>query len=543
MKIISRKLITATIALSLVFVFGLAGLSPVSRAATTVSLGAADSFAVLAFSFVTATTPSVVGGDVGLSPAAGTFYTGLTTGQVAGTIYAVDATGPAGAAGNNPTLLTSATGALSSAYTAASQAPAGVGGGIVSADLGGQTLTPGVYQDNGAPASLAITGTLTLDGQGDPNAVFIFRSASTLTTASNSHVTLINGAQSCNVFWQVGSSATLGTGSDFKGTILATASITDNGGSTVEGRFLAMGGAVTLNNTTITKATCAAPGAVPVVSQGSGGVPPLIDLLKTPSPLALPLGGGLVTYTYYVTNIGTVPMRSVNLIDDRCPSQNMKFISSSKNNLLTAVDSNTYLAVNETWTYTCATNLSETTKNIAVVTGLANGVTAADTAVATVAVGLALPPPLIHVVKTPNIFLLPAGGGAVTYSYFVTNPGTAPLEDVSITDNKCTGLPGRVAGHPGDINKNGLLDFGETFYFTCATQIGQTTVNTAIAEGSANGLTAIDFAHATVVVSSPALPNTGLPTKQNTPWSAVLIAGAIMLALSSVAMVLNKRKI
>ena len=528
------------IALAVSFAFSLAG-PLVSVAATTVSLGTADSFAVLGFSAVTATTPSVVGGDVGLSPAAGTLYTGLTTGQVAGTIYAVDATGPAGAAGNNPGLLTSATGALSAAYTAAGQAPAGIGGGIVSANLGGQTLTPGVYQDNGAPNSLAITGTLILDGQGDPNAVFIFRSASTLITAANSHVTLINGAQACNVFWQVGSSATLGTGSDFKGTILATASITDNGGSTVEGRFLAMGGAVTLNNTTITKATCAAPGAVPVVSGGTGGVPPLIDLIKTPSPLTLPLGGGSVTYTYYVTNIGTVQMRSVNLADDRCSSQNMKFVSSSKNNLLKAVDSNTYIAVNETWTYTCTTDLKETTKNIAVVTGMANGVTAADTAVATVAVGLALPPPLIHVVKVPSAFLLSAGGGAVTYSYFVTNPGTAPLEDVSITDNKCTGLPGRVAGHPGDINKNGLLDPGETFYFTCATQIGQTTVNTAIAEGSANGLTAIDFAHATVIVSSPMLPNTGLPEDKNsTPLGMAILFG--ILALAGVSAVVIRKK-
>ena len=287
------------------------------------------------------------------------------------------------------------------------------------------------------------------------------------------------------------------------------------------------------------------PAGVTVTSSGgSGGVPPLIDLIKTPTPLTLPLGGGSVTYTYYVTNIGTVQMRSVNLTDNRCPSQNMKFVASSKNSLLTAVDSNTYLAVNETWTYTCATNLKETTKNIAVVTGMANGVTAADTAVATVAVGLALPPPLIHVVKVPSAFLLPAGGGAVTYSYFVTNPGTAPLHDVSIVDNKCTGLPGRVEGHPGDINKNNLLDPGETFYFTCATQIGQTTVNTAIAEGSANGLTAIDFAHATVVVSSPMLPNTGLPEDKNSvPLGTAILFGILTLAGVSAIAVRKKQTV
>jgi hypothetical protein len=125
----------------------------------------------------------------------------------------------------------------------------------VSGDLKGLTLTPGVYRSE---SSLGLTGTLTLDGQGDPNAVFIFQAPdSTLTTASNSRVNLINGAQACNVFWQVGSSATLGGstgGSFFAGNILALTSITINGGVTVDGRALARNGAVTLNNDTITAA-------------------------------------------------------------------------------------------------------------------------------------------------------------------------------------------------------------------------------------------------------------------------------------------------
>jgi hypothetical protein len=120
----------------------------------------------------------------------------------------------------------------------------------IPADIGGLTLGPGVYR---APVSLGITGTVTLDGGGDPNAVFIFQIPSTLTTASASVVRLINGAQACNVFWQVGSSATLGTGSTFAGNILALTSITVTTGTTIAGRALARGGAVTLDTNAITR--------------------------------------------------------------------------------------------------------------------------------------------------------------------------------------------------------------------------------------------------------------------------------------------------
>lgn len=231
------------------FVFGMSGLA---TAATTIPLGTADAFSVLAGSAITSTGPSLIIGDVGLSPSAGSNYAGLTTGQVTGTIYAVDATGPAGIAGNNAGLLTSAKGALVTAYTIASGA---VPVSTVPTELGGTVRQAGVYDS--VAGTFGITGTLTLDAQGDPDAVFIFKSASTLITASASNVTLINSAQACNVFWQVGSSATLGTGSDFKGNILALSSITDNGGSIIVGRLLARDAAVTLNNTNITKATCA----------------------------------------------------------------------------------------------------------------------------------------------------------------------------------------------------------------------------------------------------------------------------------------------
>ena len=242
-----------------------------AMAATKVNLGTADNFAILAGTAITNVPTSAITGDVGLSPAAGSSYTGLTAAQVTGTIYAVDGTGPAGSV-NNPALLTSAKTDLTAAYLdAAGQTTTGV----ISADLGGQTLTPGVYEDNDAPDSLSITGTLTLDALGDPNAVFIFKSGSTLTTANSSSIVLANGAQACNIFWQVTSSATLGTNSTFKGNILALTSITLTTGANVEGRVLARNGAVTLGANTITRATCAAAAATtpPATTTTTPGLP------------------------------------------------------------------------------------------------------------------------------------------------------------------------------------------------------------------------------------------------------------------------------
>ncbi|KKT89189.1 MAG: hypothetical protein UW89_C0002G0039 [Parcubacteria group bacterium GW2011_GWB1_45_10] len=169
-------------------------------------------------------------------------------------------------------------------------------------------------------------------------------------------------------------------------------------------------------------------------------------------------------------------------------------------------------------------------------TGQGNGITAIDTANATVVVSVPLTPPLIHLVKKPNVFVLPVGGGAVTYMYIVTNPGTEPLNNVSVIDNKCTGLPGRVVGHPGDLNQNNLLESNEAWSFTCQTNLTQTTTNTGTAEGSANGLTAIDYSLATVVVLSPqvlgiSFPNTGIaPGDNNIPWNIVI--PAVIFAVS-----------
>ena len=192
-----------------------------------VPLASAASFTILGGSTVTNTGLTVLHGDLGVSP--GTSITGFGPGVVKqGTIYAG---GPVAAQAQADL-------ATAYNYTVALQHPT-----ALPADIGGTTIPPGLYN---ALTTLGITGTATLDGQGNKNSIFIFQIPSTLTTAISSKVKLINKANACNVFWQVGSSATLNTGSKFRGTIMAAVSISVSSGVKVRGRLLAESGAVTL---------------------------------------------------------------------------------------------------------------------------------------------------------------------------------------------------------------------------------------------------------------------------------------------------------
>jgi hypothetical protein len=214
--------------------------APLARSADApVGLGTAAGFAVLAGSAVTNTGPSVISGSVGEAP--GSAVSGFPPGIVLNGTTQV-ANGVAVQAKSD--LVTGYNDAAGRSATA-----------TVSGDLAGRTLTPGVY---GAASTLGLSGQLTLDAQGDPNAVFIFQAGSSLIVGSGSQVNLIGGAQACDVYWQVGSSATIGTSSAFVGNILALTSITLNTGATLQGSALARNGAVTLDTNTITKATCAA---------------------------------------------------------------------------------------------------------------------------------------------------------------------------------------------------------------------------------------------------------------------------------------------
>lgn len=223
----------------------LAGAVQLVRGADPISLGTAQSFAVLGGSTVTNTGPSIITGDLGVSP--GSAITGFAPGIVTGTIHADDA------------VAMQAQDDLTTAYNAV--AGLALNTDLTDQDLGGLTLTPGVYF---FMTSAQLTGTLRLNGLGDPDAQFVFQIGSALTTASNAVVLPINSADGCRVYWQIGSSATLGTGTSFQGNILALASITLNtGANIVDGRALARHGAVTLDSNTITSdCVVPAPGGV-----------------------------------------------------------------------------------------------------------------------------------------------------------------------------------------------------------------------------------------------------------------------------------------
>jgi type VI secretion system secreted protein VgrG len=215
--------------------------------AAPIILGNASSYSVLAYSTVTNTGPTVVWGDLGVSP--NMAVTGFPPGLVNGEIHQGDAHS-----------LAARNDAITAYNTLAGYLP--VTQNLTDQDLGGLLLTPGVYKSD---TSAQLTGTLTLDFLDDPDALFIFQIGTTLTTASNSSVAIVNGDDCCNVYWQIGSSATLGTGTDFRGNILALASITlDSGASITEGRAIALNGAVTLDNNYITNVICETPDGEPI---------------------------------------------------------------------------------------------------------------------------------------------------------------------------------------------------------------------------------------------------------------------------------------
>jgi hypothetical protein len=255
-----------------------------AAAQTAPSLGSAQSFAVLGGSTVTNTGPSLITGDLGVSP--GSAVTGFPPGTVvSGTIHAADA------------FALSAQGSVTTAYN--SLAGQACTQDLTGQDLGGKILTAGVYCFS---SSAQLTGTLTLDAQGNAGAVFIFKMGSTLTTASGSSVVLINGASPCNVFWQVGSSATLGTTTAFTGNILALTSITLNTGATMAGRALARNGAVTLDSNNVSASSCLF--GCPVITISPATLP--AGTVGVAYSQTLTGSGGTAPYTFTVRS-GTLP--------------------------------------------------------------------------------------------------------------------------------------------------------------------------------------------------------------------------------------------
>lgn len=258
--------IAASVALTLAIRLVTTGVTASAAGPSPVNLGSAAAFAVLAGTpAVTSTGATLVGANLGIHPAAA--VTGFPPGAVAGTIHAGDAVALA------------AKNALDAAYIDAAGRP--VTATVAAGALSG-TIVGGVYNSGGA--TLSIAGTVTLDGENDPSSVWIFQATSDLVTASSSAVALINGAQPCNVFWQVTSSATLGSGSTFVGTILANTSITMANAVTVNGRALARTGDVTLINDRIIPSGCAVAAAATPAPRATPTATPTAS--PSPSPTA-----------------------------------------------------------------------------------------------------------------------------------------------------------------------------------------------------------------------------------------------------------------
>jgi len=255
-----------------------------SSAAAQISLGTAANFGVLSGSTTTNTGATTVNGNVGVSP--GSAVTGFPPGVVVG-----------GAIHSNDAVAMQAQNDLTTAYNNIAATPCTVD--LTGQNLGGLTLTPGVYCFS---SSAQLTGALTLDALGNPNALFLFKIGSTLTTASASSVTVINGGSACNkVFWQIGSSATIGTGTSFAGDILALTSITMTTGANTSGRLLARNGAVTLDTNNVN--TCGV-SVCPIITVNPATLPN--GTVGTPFNQTVSASGGTGPYTFAVSS-GALP--------------------------------------------------------------------------------------------------------------------------------------------------------------------------------------------------------------------------------------------
>lgn len=240
-----------------ILVVALALTVPVAAQAAAVNLATVNPFVALAATTVTNTGPSVLNGDLGVAP--GTSLTGFGLPAVVN-----------GATHNNDAVAAQAQADLTNAYNVAAGQPVSPGNDLSGTNLGNRTLTAGAYRYT---SGALLNGALTLDAQGDPNAQFVFLISAELTTGSASSVVLINGASPCNVYWQVGSSATLGTTTAFEGNLMALTSISLNNGASVIGRLLARNGQISLINNVLTRPLCATETTTPPSGETPSGTP------------------------------------------------------------------------------------------------------------------------------------------------------------------------------------------------------------------------------------------------------------------------------
>ncbi len=517
------------------FVLGLSGsITTFAAGPAIINLGTAANFAILAKSGITDVPSSIITGNIGASPIGGTAIAPSCS-EVSGTVYDNNA-GYTGGFDSDTTclitnagLLTTAVNDMQAAYTQASApaTPAGVGASnlnVGAGTLNGQNFVPGTYTWG---TNVTIAGDITLTGGAAD--IWVFQISGTLDLAVNKKILLAGGAQASHIFWQVAGATTLLTGSTFEGNILeAGAVIALQAGAVLHGRALSLF-AVTLNQNTVTTPTATAATKKPSALI----VTPIIGLLKVPTPLAL-LSPGSVTYNYSAWNVGkAAALVNVTVVDDKCTP--VKYLSGDFN-------ANSKLDSSEIWKYSCTSNLTATTTNTAIATAYSDDVyhsATIATAIATVVVGAPVPAPIINLVKVPSqLTPLSFGGGNITYTYTVTNPGVVAMHDVVVTDDKCSQVSGLMSG---DTNNNNLLDVNESWKYTCTTNVSVSTGSVGTVKGVANNITALAYAFTNVLVGTPELPNTGFFSDMlSGTWNAVILLGIFALLL---ILVLKRRRV
>ena len=245
-----------------------------------------------------------------------------------------------------------------------------------------------------------------------------------------------------------------------------------------------------------------------------------IKVAKTATPTTLPAAGGTVVYNYSVSNGGTAPLNNIVVSDDKCAP--VTYQSGDAN-------ANSQLDINEIWKYVCYQTLTQTTTNTVKALSTNKKATIWDTAQATVKVGELPPPPppgptpnpVIHIVKTGSVSSLPAGGGSVTYTYWVNNNGNVPLTNVSVSDDKCSS----PAYQSGDMNSDAKLDTNEVWKFTCTQNISATTTNTAIAHGTSDNQNVTSSASLTVFVNETPVQDIRMNLEKSASVTSLPIGG------------------
>ena len=459
-------------------------------AAVTPSLGIASTFGILSSTYTNTVGGTTINGDLGYTtgPAVAPTVNGTT--YIADGIYNQAGTDQGTALtslNNQACTFTFPSGAVDLA-TDTTHGTVGV-------------YTPGVYCTTGAGAANIGTGGITLNGSG----TYIFRINGALSTTTGSVVSLSGGASACDVFWTPTSATTLAANTTFVGTNIDDSGITIGSTVSLTGRALAFGGTVSTDVDTITAPTCTVPTATPssVVQQAT------INVVK----VVVNDNGGTKTVADFPLFVNGTKVVSGETNTFRAPGPVYTVTETGNANYT------------QSFSGDCDVNgqvdLNPGDNKFCILTNDDIG-----------AVVVPPVPPLIDVVKVPSPLALPNGPGPVTYTYRLSNPGTVPLSDVRLTDDKCAS-----ANYlSGDTNTNGKLDPTETWTYACRTNLTKTTTNTAIATGTANGLTARDLAVATVVVATPKLPNTGYPPEQGSiPEMVAVLVGILAVSGSFIA--------